>query len=92
MEETKDFNNINEAAASFKKLVANNKGDKDEAEQDFKNDKEPQKHRIWYQWFDLRLKNSAELKEIAQKIGWNKKLDGHLGCTREEVKKKKLGG
>ena len=89
----KDVSCIEEAAKHFTKLTATKKKDKDEAEQDFKNDKEPQKHRIWYQWFDLKLKNSAELKEIAKKIGWSKKFDGYLGClSKEEVKKKKLGG
>ena len=92
VEEAKDVSKIEEAATIFTKLVAYNKVDKDEAEEDFKNDKEPQKHRIWYQWFDLKLKNSAELKEIAKKIGWSKKLDGYLGLSKEEVKKKKLGG
>jgi hypothetical protein len=72
--------------------MATTKKDKDEAEQDFKNDKEPQKHRLWYQWFDLKLRNSAKIKEIAKKIGWSKKLDGYLGLSKEEVKTKKLGG
>lgn len=88
----KDAICIEKAIKYFRILNGYTKKDKDEAEQAFKNNKEIKKHRLWYQWFDLQLKNSAELKEIARKIGWSKKLDGYLGLSKEEVKKKKLGG
>ena len=89
VEEAKDVSCIDEAAKHFNKLMADNKKDKDEAEQDFKNDKEPKNHRLYYQWLELQLKNTAELREIAKNC---KQLDGWLGLSKEEIKEKKLGG
>ena len=88
VEKVKDVSCIEEAAKHFTKLTATKKKDKDEAEQDFKNDKEPQKHRLYYQWVELQLKNTAELREIAKDC---KQLDGWLGLSKEELKEKKLG-
>ena len=89
VEEAKDASCIDKAKKHFTKLTAICKKDKDEAEQDFKNDKEPQKHRLYYQWLELQLKNTAELREIAKNC---KQLDGWLGLSKEELKEKKLGG
>ena len=88
VEEAKDVSCIDEAAKHFNKLMADNKKDKDEAEQDFKNDKEPKNHRLYYQWLELQLKSTAELREIAKNC---KQLDGWLGLSKEELKEKKLG-
>ena len=85
----KDVSCIEEAAKHFTKLTATKKNDKDEAKQDFKNDKEPKNHRLYYQWLELQLKNTAELREIAKNC---KQLDGWLGLSKEELKEKKLGG
>ena len=89
VEKVKDVSCIEEAAKHFTKLTATKKKDKDEAEQDSKNDKEPQKHRLYYQWLELQLKNTAVLREIAKDC---KQLDGWLGLSKEELKEKKLGG
>ena len=89
VEKVKDVSCIEEAAKHFTKLSVTKKKDKDEAEQDFKNDKEPQKHRLYYQWLELQLKNTAVLREIAKDC---KQLDGWLGLSKEEIKEKKLGG
>ena len=85
VKDIKDLKSTEEAGAFFKKLKLElcYKKDLEEAENDFKNDKKPQKNRIKYQWLEQTLENNAELKKIAKKEGRNPET---LGKTKEEVK------
>ena len=85
VKDIKDLKSTEEARVFFKKLTLAlcDKKDLEEAENDFKNDKKPQKNRIKYQWLEQTLENNAELKKIAKKEGRNPET---LGKTKEEVK------
>jgi septation ring formation regulator EzrA len=68
VEKAKNASCVEKALKHFTKLMATTKKDKDEAEQDFKNDKEPQTHRLWYQWFDLNSEIVLKSKRLLKKL------------------------
>ena len=85
VEKARDVKDIEEAEKIFATVNATRKKDREEAEEDFKNDREPKKHILHYQWLERTLANNSELKKIAKHIGLN---TVRLGVSKEEIKKK----
>ena len=85
VEKARDVKDIEEAEKIFATINATRKKDREEAEDDFKNDREPKKHILHYQWLERTLANNSELKKIAKHIGLN---TVRLGVSKEEIKKK----
>ena len=82
VEKVRDVKDIEEAEKIFATVNATRKKDHEEAEDDFKNDREPKKHMLHYQWLERTLANNSELKKF---MGLN---TVRLGVSKEIIKKK----
>ena len=71
---------------SFVKLKATKNEDKEEAENDFKNNKEPQKDKIFYKWITFAVEKGSELTQLLKKDGYER----NYFATMEELKKRKV--